>query len=452
MPRRRPSTLLTALVLLVFAGCDDQNGSRRDILRGTLVASEDGRPLGPARVELFDLDQYEVAAIAEVGGDGRFYFRPSSDGDYVPVVSMRGRRVFGLPQPRWRLERRDTVHVVEIPLVAVEPLPDTGLFLRGFVIDAETREPIEHARVEVTAFSDPFPNWSEFRGNSNTVEAATDDDGFFELWPASQFLEIGEPEPVTPNLRVRARGYQSTVIGPIPLREIPDTLRVRLRRGEDTAAVRGRVVDFEGRPVPDIVVLSEWRGPEGLAPKLAAMGDDGASGPVRSWPSAPEVASTSARLLAPTEGVSNLDGHFLLRGLPPGRISLQAAAPVDDGFLGTIIRGVQIRADSTVTLEEDLIAVPALEHVEPADWSVVDPGDTLRWRAVEGALFYRFRVGRGDGQGLALDGVDTLLALSELGDLVVPGALYRWDVLVFASNRTQISGMDRPLVFRVSQE
>lgn len=427
------------LCVLALAGCSETETIRRDILFGRLVSADDGQPIASARVALFDVDRFQVVAVGDVDLDGEFAFQPTTSGNYVPVVTKRGYRVFGLPRTSWSLGMGSRRVEVEIPLIEVEPFRDTGLRLPGVVVDDETGQPVFGAQVEVSSIDQTAPNFSEFTGNSSTVEPITGHDGRFVIFPLSQMLIPGEDDPITPSVRVQAPGYFSFSAGPWPLPDIPDTLRVRLRRGQDDGRIRGRVVDLAGDAVAGVPIHLEWRGAEGAMFK---------SGPTDLL-SSNDLPSTLPKLLAPTRAVTDLDGNYIVGGLAPGRYYLVAAPRPDDGFVGSAIAGVEVVADSTGVVSENLLAVPAVEMDTPQDGGRVARNVELRWRSVASAARYTVLVTRGDGVGGALTLEDNFFQLAELEDFVVDGALYRWTVTAFDADDVQLTGSDRPWLFRV---
>ena len=117
--------------------------------------------------------------------------------------------------------------------------------------------------------------------------------------------------------------------------------------------------------------------------------------------------------------------------------------------MGSALSGIEVFADSTVAVEQVLLAEPALTLTAPSDGARVGTEVELRWRAVPSAVRYTLRVARGDGAGGSLNVETNSFLLSEQEGFVQPGALYRWEILAFDAQGAQLTGSDRPWLFRV---
>lgn len=126
----------------------------------------------------------------------------------------------------------------------VELVLGDGFAIEGVVLDDRDGEPIADAQIHVES------------GSSRGVPiAVTDEAGRFEIrsdvaWPESTLFFV------------RADGYGfHEFVAPAP-RDPPSSIEVRLHRGH---AIRGRVVDDVGSPLPDaIAAVLFWRDPNGL--------------------------------------------------------------------------------------------------------------------------------------------------------------------------------------------
>ncbi|HEU4395833.1 MAG TPA: carboxypeptidase-like regulatory domain-containing protein, partial [Planctomycetota bacterium] len=233
------------------------------------VVDEGGAPVAGARIFVQDLEQARIdptgTAAGETDAEGRF-------------------RVPGLTAPRYRVRAEASGS----PAESGEGAPGgpevvlrlrKGLAIAGVVVDAETGKPL--AAIPVRAEFLRARSMNDREGGS----ATTGPDGSFRM----EGLRAG-PWRVVAGDTQGASPYAAELLASVEAGTVD--LRISLRKG---AAISGRVLDEQGKPISSRVVVSAQR-----------LGPDGKPEPGQANRSVP-VGS---------------DGAFRLDGLVPGRYSL----------------------------------------------------------------------------------------------------------------------------------
>ncbi|HYO11747.1 MAG TPA: carboxypeptidase regulatory-like domain-containing protein [Thermoanaerobaculia bacterium] len=278
-PGRPPGPVSAASPLSPLAPGESRKGVRLVLARGAAVSGAvvavEGRKesaAAGARVRLQPLRAGSPAVEVTTGQDGRFLLAD-------------------LPEGRYRLDvRKPDLPAPVLPEVVVsETLRDLdlgrivlprGVTLAGVVTDPEGR-PIPGAEVRAT-----LPG-RESAPEDPPIRATTRDDGGFRLGG------LREGEPI--DLRAEHPDYAPAEIAGVEAAPDP-AVSIVLAPG---AWLSGQVVDEDGEGVAG-AVLAAWVSP---APGSGARGVDGL-----------QVAAAA-------------DGHFEIRGLPPGTLRLRASAP-----------------------------------------------------------------------------------------------------------------------------
>jgi len=427
---------LAILALLALAACDDEL-PRTGALGGQVVRLEDGVGYGPVAVAIYEMDSLRAVASTVTDEDGRFWVGRLKPGLYTPVVYDEKRVVFHLERPRYDVQRGTTVRA-RIPMTAADFYTDTGVFLEGTILDAEDDSPISLAVVEVADIENatdvPFWSFSEIDGRGGPLVSVTDATGHYRIGPMPIVPNPMTGDLTVPHVRIHHPLYVDAGIGPWDRFQIPAVRNVRLRRGEDTGVIHGelRYLLYEGsrltQPAAGIRVALEWQGMGSLFPKL---------------------------LMSPPSSVSDAEGKFEIRGLPPGRYVLLPAYLPDDGFVGETKRIVAITVPGAeVTVSAPLAVAPAIRLLSPADDAVEPEPVLFDWEDVPGATEYiflltrgedlwRFEFGTGDESQYVVDG--------DAREFLSRGRTFRWGVTAFNEDG-ELSASERSYFLRLSSD
>lgn len=440
--------LLILLALGPLAGCDEDEdqGRRTTRFSGHLVFTEDESPLPDLAVTLFEPDTQTAVARTVSDAEGYFEFSDFPPGSYVPVVHANGYRPVFLPRPRWRFEEGDrfdvTLRLRRTPLMPETNTENRTLTCRVVEQGSDPVVPIENARAEMNfgALGElSYVNWSEYVGWSNTLEATSDADGMLVLEPVQLIYVIGGGS-IIPEFRVSAPGYRSRVI---PQNDDPATafvsvIGVRLVPGVDEGKISGVVTDPQGQPLANVPVSAEWRRVEDIfAPR--SFEKDGFAPP--------------QDLLIP-DGVAWTDenGAYTITGLPEGHYNVLAGPYPDDGFVGYMLRGVQIAGYAGEGVA-DLAGFVALDAVSPDDGAVFEAlPSRIEWEPVDGAATYVLTIIRDyDGQSFLKNLTTPFFDVQPGANFFKLGQSFAWAVEAYDDQGAGLSASDRPYVFHVMQ-
>jgi protocatechuate 3,4-dioxygenase beta subunit len=443
-----PHRWLPWILLIGWLGCGDDDPSRprptRGVLEGQLVRVEDGQGIGPLELGLWDLERLEFRNVTRSDSSGFFRFEQIEPGDVLPVVFAFDRRTYHLPRARWRFTDAESYEIT-VPLAPALRWDDSGLELRGRVVDAESGEPVAGARIEMSALASDLL-FSELAGRATTIEPLSDAEGRFRLAPLPQMTDPQTLRKFTPSWRVSCAGYVSQWFEGFVDGAVPASVEVRLQPGDDRFAIEGRILRLDGRPAPGIAVFAEWRRGEGALFRRAQLGsgsfDSERNGAVR----VEDAASQRPRVLLPRGPVfSDQEGNYRIEGLPPGGYVVAAAALLDDGWVGTQSSGIELLSTDPDSVVGDvtLLAEPAIAHLRPPDGDTPVGLPTLAWGSVPLAAQYSVRVQRArDGLATGWSTAETQLQIED-PDFLEPGGLYLWFVRAYDAARNELSRSDR---------
>ena len=430
---------LCCVLAFILSGCEEDEETRNTVFSGTLILVGDESPLPDLEVTLFEPESQNAVARDVSDSMGRFAFHQIPPGSYIPVIHANGYRPVFLPAARWLIEPGDQIDV-ELRLRRAAAIDVSGLTLTGRVIDTETKEPIANARIEMNFGAGgevSQVNWSEYTGWSTTLEATSDEDGAFFLSPLPIFFNASTGGSFIPEYRVVAPGYRARVMD---RNEDPKTLAaslvtVRLSKGEDLGIIEGLVLGPDGNVLEGVPVSAEWRQANPFFRGLEEV--DEFAGP--------------QNVLLP-EGVSwtNARGEFRLTGLPQGTYNLLAGAYPTDGWVGLMLRGIQIERFDGVA-DAVLQAFPAVRTLEPVDGAIFKAfPDRLAWVATEGAVRYDLKLSRGsDGKSTFLSLEEPFLEINPGANFFTDGGIFAWEVIARDDQNEGLSQTDRPQVFHI---
>jgi hypothetical protein len=315
------------------------------VLRGRVVASDSGRPIRRARVQLTVEGPGGGSRPPENRGsmtdrDGNYEFKALTAGRYIVTVSKGSYVTLSYGQrrpnePGKPIEVLDGQHVEKVDFA----LP-RGAILTGRILD-EFGEPAEFISVSLV----PAGEVQRKRVVNNGRFGSTNDLGEFRIVgvpPGQYYLSaMGyRPDDVDSDDRTSyaATFYPGTA-------NISEARRLTLSVGQTlndlsmtlvtthTARVTGVVTDSQGRPMSLGFVMATSRNSPGLS--------------------------------APASGVVKPDGSFVLTGLAPGEYLLMAftaIAGVDEGaatatltIAGQDVNGVQLQAAKPSTLSGRIV-------------------------------------------------------------------------------------------------
>jgi protocatechuate 3,4-dioxygenase beta subunit len=440
--------LTLGLCTVVLAGCGDDDepagpsggdpGETR--FTGTLVFIEDESPMADLEVTLFE-PRAQVAIARDVSDSaGRFEFTGFPAGAYVPVVHANGFRPILLAEPLWQVGEGEEVDVT-LRMRRAQKIDSTPYTLTGRVVDFETKLPIPNARIEMNflAISGELSevNWSEYYGWSTTLEATSDEDGFFFLEPLPL---IGgreqDPTAYIPNYRVTAPGYRSRVMDrnydPESVNSIVQA--VRLTPGTDDGAIEGYVRDVNGQPLEGVPISVEWRRTDNMFRGLGSAEE-----------------GLPNHILVPN-GItwSDANGYYKVTGLPEGFHVVEAGIRPDDGWIGEETRGIEVARPSLLGMG-DVIAYRVVVPLYPEEGSILDDiPDRIEWEPYPGAVRYTVRLRRdSDGLTVFLDSEEPRLGFDEASNYFNPDASYSYEVLADDETGRGIGLTDRPHVFHI---
>jgi beta-lactamase regulating signal transducer with metallopeptidase domain len=242
-------------------------------VRGRVTFGDGGPPAVGARVTL--------TSFSEAEGYGRWMGEAETstdtDGRYSAELSVgRSVRVMVYP-PR---EGADTYLLRAATLIPgdkvasdVDFVLPKGVLVRGRIVEAGTSRPVVGAMVSHEAQSVNNPYYIENSApwlNGGELKATTNADGHYKLavMPGPGYLLVKGPTPDYLHEEISAVDLAGQLIWP-NTREYPDALRklapkpdegpldvdLTLRRG---VTVSGRVLDPDGNPVEQAVLLSRW--------------------------------------------------------------------------------------------------------------------------------------------------------------------------------------------------
>lgn len=437
--------LLALLVLFTVAlvGCDDDEPSRITRFSGHLVFVGDESPLPDLVVTLFEPDSQIAVDKTVSDADGYFEFTAFPPGSYIPVVHADGYRPVFLPRARWRFEKGDRVDVT-LRLRETLPMPGADLTLTCRVTEqgSDPPKPIANARAEMNFFTPgelSEVNWSEYTGWSNTLEATSDAEGMLQLAPVQLIYTGVGLESFIPEFRVTAPGYRARVIPPNddPATAAVSLIGVRLVPGEDMGHIAGVVRGPDGAPLANVPVSAEWR----RVSDLLLRGLEPAEG----------FSGPQSLLIPDGVAYTGPDGAFDIGGLPKGYYNVLAGPYPDDGWVGFVVRGVEIPSFNG-TGQVELRGFRAMLPVTPDDGEVFGQvPDRIEWTPVDGATAYDLTIIRG------YDGASAYWAdLTEPSFVINPGAnffkdgdSFAWKVEATNALGEGLSMTDRPYVFHV---
>jgi protocatechuate 3,4-dioxygenase beta subunit len=201
------------------------------IVEGT-VKSDNGKPIRAEKVTLRPMPYpSRIRYHTQAGDNGRFRFeRVMPCEASINVESTQG-----------AIHDRHSVTLESGKVSTVNVTLDHGATMRGQVIDAATRKPIEGAQIGV--------------GWTYDKPIRTDKDGFYEL--------VGLGGPYANDLFIQAKGFCKQRIRRPGIKKGGVTVDLRLKRG---LAVTGRILDVDGKPVEGCYVAAigyvqgfDWR-------------------------------------------------------------------------------------------------------------------------------------------------------------------------------------------------
>ena len=317
-------------------------------IRGRIVASDTGRPLRRARIQVTAPELAGDERMTSTNAEGRYEIKDLPAGRYNVSVTRSGylRLSYGQRRP---YEQGKPLQVANGQVVENVDftLPRMSL-ITGRVLD-EANEPISGVRV--MAMRSAF-----FEGQRKLVPALapfaiTDDAGQYRLLgltPGTYYVEAETRETwtVTEQGLERVMGYARTYFPGTT--GVADARRVEVGIGEETsnidfslipgraANVGGMVLDSQGRPLAgrQVQVVQDFRGPGGMRMVNLQQG-------------APIAA----------------DGTFTVRNLPPGDYKLQVQNTTDIG-------GVSVQEAAAEPITIDGVNIDNITLVTSVGWSV----------------------------------------------------------------------------------
>lgn len=443
MPRLA-ALLLAMIMTLALAACDEDDPdmlASTASFSGTLVLVDDGSPLEDLVVTLFDPASQTAVARDVSDSNGAFVFEPLEPGTYLPVVHANGFKPLFLPQARWKVEAGDAVQV-ELRMRRAGAISPSNYHLAGTIVDQATHEPIANARVEMNFVGGgevTQVNWSEFVGWSTTLEDTTDEAGSFWIAPVTIILSP-QAERAYPETRVTAPGYKSKALRGT---NDPETANVSfytigLTPGRDEGIISGKVVDLKGAPVAGVQVSAEWR---------QYFRSDFERGFTEVLP---DEEFTDQILVPDGSGFTDATGDFRITGLPQGNYNVRPGADTDDGWVGFMVRGIEIET-ANGNANTRLVCVPSIVHTTPDDGVMVETvPERLAWEAVPDAISYVVTITRGsDGHVSYPTTEEPFYELSPGSPLYEHGGAFAWSVLAYGDAGVELSISDRPWVFHL---
>lgn len=369
-PPRFWQLLPLALALLLLSACGDEplptdpqppQPPVPGVFEGRLVDPLGVSGLDSLRLALLELDSMSFVAQGFTSDLGYFRLDQLPAGDYVPVIYGGNAILLELPQTSWPLTLGDTARV-ELRATRVDPgTPEVS----GVVVDAISGELIPGASIEIgPTFVAP-----ERFGLSSQHRQLSDPEGFFEL---RDFLILQLPDGgLIPDLLCTAPGYLG-YRRTLALEELPaQGLRLELQPGTDRAQLSGRVVDLNGEPLGGIPITVDWIS----RPEFTAKAGD---------------APPERQVLVPGRStLSQLDGSYLLEGLPAGFYQITVGYKLDDGWLridsqnlpeGLVRPRIQINEGESARLG-DVASAPAIRPLTPIPDALVGPQPDFSWEA-----------------------------------------------------------------------
>ena len=327
------------------------SGTGRLVVR-TLLPAGGPAPSIPIRVA-----RREVFGWTRFGGvtNGKGLWQaPVAAGEYVVRAFSAERGLIG--SGRLRVAEDDTA-VVELPL------SPTLAWLRGRVVDAESRLAIDRARVQLLPQGQRHALPGEFLPSFET-----DSRGAFAL-------PVEKPGEHT--LRVRASGYLESAVA-VPIADVADSpagrIEVEMTAGH---AVIGEVIDWIGQPVAGAEVhLRTSR--EGAVEQVTALSDESGAfhfdglplGDAQIWASHSESISEKSRIEVPAAGVLL---ELRRSGTVEGVVEWAHGRPVEDPFSLLLIRDGPPSLDSLIPFPgriQNRSGVFVLRSVEPGRYRI----------------------------------------------------------------------------------
>ncbi len=354
-------------------------------LRGRVVA-----PPGSAQPERFVVTLLREVRLPDVSQperhafdaeDGRFEISPVDPGTYRVFVEARGFAVWHVPSPL-AFEAGSTRDV--------EVVLDRGAVVRGRVVDADTRAPIEGAVVlsETDAPSQIVPFDTDVEWMRDWLALArSGPDGRFEFPALSRGAHV---------LRATRVGFGAGWSQRLDLRDgseapAPVDVEIALAPG---GTVFGRVAHDDGRPRAGAIVIASHM-----------------------------ATDVSHSCLSYANAITDADGAFSIVDLAPGMyVVLHAPAPEESEAIdplviqvrvergratevhlpgrerGTRLTGRVVRADGTPLADADILVQATTAH-GPNDWRAerTRANGEFSFAGLEPATYQVF-VGRGLGQ------------------------------------------------------
>ena len=317
------------------------------IVRGRIFASDTGRPLRRARIQISAPELGGDNRTTSTSADGRYEFKELPQGRYSINVTRNGylRLSYGQRRP---FEQGKPLQVADAQVVdnVDFTLPRMSL-ITGRVLD-EANEPISGVRVMAMRLV-------YFEGRKRLVPAQalaaqTDDAGQYRvlgLTPGIYYVsaETQETWTVLDQGVERVMAYAKTYFPgttafsdarPVTVAVAQEMSNIDLALVPGRAAtISGMALDSLGRPLSgrQVQLVQDMRGP-------------------------------GSRMVMTTQGASiAADGSFRLRNLPPGDIKLQVQSNTDIG-------GVTVQESAAVSLTVDGIDIDNITLITSTGWSV----------------------------------------------------------------------------------